>query len=332
MNPNRAALLALSAIALLLLAGVALAHVPEFPRDNDSPERALSVPNPAKSWVFYDTLSPDGAAYYELDLETDDRLVSSLFTPRSAEFTPSLVLMSPTIEARDEVPESVTVPDGYGARVIEGERASRADYEPFTPAAFYSTVSVDRRVDAGGTYLIAVYAPESRAGPVGVVVGYEESFSAEEYLTVPFDRQRIHLWEGQSTGLVFGPGFLVLLGGLVVLGRGVSGAQLTIRTLLGLAALLFVAGAVSTAVQTAIAVSRAGFDGGAVLTATFVLIPGAIGVWLLRLALDDGLPTTRRAKVGVFVAGAIGLLTWGGYVLGPVVAMVVAVLPGDRLP
>ena len=332
MNRHRTALLALSAIALLLLAGVAIAHVPEFPRDNDSPDRALSIPNPAKSWVFYDALPAGGATYYAVDLQAGDRLVLRLFTPRAGEFTPSLVVMSPTIEGRDEVPESVTVPDGYGARVIEGERASNADYEPFTPAAFYSTVSVDRRVDAGGTYLVAVYAPEFRAGPVGVVVGYEESFSAAEYLTVPYDRQRIHLWEGQSTGLVFGPGFLVLLGGLIVLGRGLSGSQLTIRTLIGLAALLFVAGAVSTAVQTAIAISKAGLDGGAVLTAAFVLIPGAIGVWLLRLALEDGLPTTRRTKVGLFVAGAIGLLTWGGYVLGPVVAIVVAVLPWDRLP
>lgn len=329
---NRTVVLVLSLAGLLLLAGTALAHVPEFPRDNDSPEAALDVPNPTKSWVFYDEVAARGAAYYSVEMEPSDRLVFRLFTPHSGEFAPSLVLMSPTIEGRDGVPDDVTVPEGYGARVFDGERSADAEYEPFTPAAFYSTVAVDRRVEEGGTYLVAVYGPDRHAGPVGVVVGHEESFSVEEYLAVPIDRLRIHLWEGQSPLAVFGPGAVVLLGGLVVLGRRLSGPRLTVRAIVGIAALLFLAGALGLALQTAIALTKSGPAPGAALTVVFVLVPAGIGAWLLRRATDGDLSPTVRTRATFLAAGVLGFLTWGGIVLGPALAMVAATLPWDRLP
>lgn len=338
---NRSAVLVLAVVGLLLLAGTALAHVPEFPTDNDSPETAIAVPNPAKSWVFYDRVPADGAAYYSVDLDAGDRLRLGLFTPRGGEFVPSLVLMSPAIDGRNGVPDAVTVPAGYGARVIRGERSTDAEYEPFTPAAFYSTVSDDRAVDAGGTYLVAVYAPERQQGPAAVVVGYEESFSVAEYLTVSIDRHRIHLWEGQSPALVFGPGLLVLLGGLVVLVRRLSGPNLTVRALLGVAALFFLAEAAGTAVQVGIALARSGPAPGAFLTVAFVLVPAGIGAWLFRRALDDGFGATgtddglapsRRTRATLAGAGVLGLLTWGGILIGPVLTILAALLPWDRLP
>jgi len=329
---NRTIVLAISLGGLLLVAGTALAHVPEFPQDNDSPETALAVPNPAKSWVFYDRVPADGAAYYTVDLDAGDRLLLGLFTPRGGEFTPSLVLLSPAIEGRDDVPDAVTVPEGYGVRVIQGDRPDDAEYEPFTPAAFYSTVSYDRPVEAGGTYLVAVYGPERGRGPVGVVVGYEESFSVEEFLTVPIDRHRIHLWEGQSPALVFGPGLLILLGGLGVLARRLSGPNLTVRALLGVAALLFLAEAAGTVVQIGVALARSGPALGVLLTVAFVLVPAGIGVWLFRRALDDEFGPSRIRRATLVGAGVLGLLTWGGILVGPALTILAAVLPWDRLP
>jgi len=338
---NRPILHVVALVGLLLLAGTALAHVPDFPRDNGSPETALAVPNPSKSWVFYDRVPTDGAAYYSVDLDAGDRLVLSLFTPHSGEFTPSLVLMSPAIEGRHDVSDAVTVPEGYGARVIQGERPDEAEYEPFTPASFYSTVSYDRPVEADGTYLVAVYGPDQERGQVGVVVGYEESFSVAEYLTVPIDRHRIHLWEGQSFGLVFGPGLLVLLGGLGGLIRRLSGPNLTVRTLVGVAALIFLAEAAGTIVQTILALSKSGPTLSAPLTVAFVVVPAGIGWWLLRQALDDGFGTagtddgpvpSRRTRATLAGAGVLGLLTWGGILVGPALTILAAILPWNRLP
>jgi hypothetical protein len=338
---NRPILHVVALVGLLLLAGTALAHVPDFPRDNGSPETALAVPNPSKSWVFYDRVPTDGAAYYSVDLDAGDRLVLSLFTPHSGEFTPSLVLMSPAIEGRNHVPDAVTVPEGYGARVIQGERPDEAEYEPFTPASFYSTVSYDRPVEADGTYLVAVYGADQERGPVGVVVGFEESFSVVEYLTVPIDRHRIHLWEGQSPGLVLGPGLIVLLGGLGALVRRLSGPNLTVRSLVGVAAVLFLAEAAGTVVQTGVALTESGPAFGALLTVAFVVVPAGIGAWLLRRAFDDEFGTPRtadglapplRTRATLVGVGVLGSLTWGGILIGPALAILAAVLPWDRLP
>jgi hypothetical protein len=329
---NRTVVLGLSLIGLVLLAGTALAHVPEFPRNNDSPGTALDVPNPTKSWVFYDEVDRQGAKYYSFYMRPGDRLVVRLFTPHSGDFVPSLVVMSPDIERRDDVPDDVSVPDGYGARVIDGERPANGEYEPFSPAGFYTTVAVDRQVDDGGPYLVAVYGTGRDAGPVGVVIGHEESFSIEEYLTVPVDRFRIHRWEGQSPLAVFGPGMAVLLGGVAVLGRRLSGSQLTVRTVLGIAGLLFLAGAVGVAIQTWIALVKSGPALGAVLSLVFALVPGGIGAWLFRRALDGELAPTGRTRVALLAAGVLGLVTWGGILLGPAMTIVAAALPWDRLP
>lgn len=329
---NRPVVLVLALVGLFLLAGTALAHVPEFPQDNDSPDRAIDVRDTTKSWVFYDEIAASDAAYYSVEMEPGDRLVLSLFTPQSEGAIPSLVLMSPEIEGRGDIPAHVSVPDGYGARVIEGNRPGEADYEPFSPAAFYTTVTVDRRVDAGGTYLVSVYEQDRRTGPVGVVVGYEESFSIREYLTVPIDRLRIHIWEGQSPLAVFGPGLAVLLVGLVVLGRQLSSPRVTARGMLGLAGLLFLAGAVGVAVQTGIALTKSGPAPGAVLSVVFVLVPGGIGAGLFHLALKEDTLPTREMRPTLLGAGLLGLLTWGGILLGPALTIILAILPWDRLP
>jgi hypothetical protein len=214
----RAIQVAFAVVVRALLATPALAHVPAFPSDNTSPGGAVVVPDAATSWSFYDRLGSGETTYYRLSLEDDQRLRFGTFTPARGEFTPSVVLMSTSVTESDPVPARVSVPDGMGTIVFEGARPDAARYEPFTPSANDHTVTVDRRVEDGGAYLLAVYARE-RSAPVGVTVGYEEEFSATEYLTVPFDVVVIHLWEGQHPLLVFGPVLGTLL---VVLADGVT--------------------------------------------------------------------------------------------------------------
>jgi hypothetical protein len=87
----------------------------------------------------------------------------STFTPEGGPFTPSFVVMSESLGATGGVPDQVTVPEGMGTVVVEGERPQRASYEPFAPSANYQTASLDRPVETETTYLVAVYEPE-RAG------------------------------------------------------------------------------------------------------------------------------------------------------------------------
>lgn len=305
----------------------ALAHVPVFAADNATPETAYRVTDPAKSWSFYDRLDADGVAYYELDLEAGDRLRMSVFTPVDGAFAPSLVLASPVLDADDTVPERVALPDGYGREVVAGSRPGSAEYEPFAPSASYETVQVDRQVDEGGRYLVAVYADEG-AGPVGLAVGREERFTPTEYVRVPLDLVRVHLWEGQSPLLVFGPLVAVLAAGLFA-GRNHLPATgpTSIAAAVGVAGLLYVGTAVGTLLQMGLALSRSGLTAGALVTAVFVVVPLLAGGWLLARATAEPFAVSTRTRLALLAVGVVGLLTWAGLVLGPVLALAAAVTP-----
>lgn len=327
---------ALAVLVLVLVATPVLAHVPEFPTDNTSPEQAVHVPDAAKSWSFYDRLGTGGARYYRVELEAGERLRFGTFTPVGDAFTPSVVLMSESLTERGRVPPGVTVPEGMGTVVVEGDRPDAASYEPFAPSASYHTVTVDRTVEASGVYLVAVYEPADRSGPVGVTVGYEESFSPVEYVTVPFDLVRIHQWEGQHPLLVAGPWLLVLVGGAaLVRSRRREDWQLTpVRYALVGAALLILGTGASTLLQTGIALAATGPTPGVLVTVVFVVVPLAAGGWVLRFALGDAFALDSGARVGLAVAGAASLATWAGFLVGPAVLLLAAVAPtgtsGDR--
>lgn len=324
MNTTRAGL---AVLAVLLVATPALAHVPAFPTDNDSPERAVHVHDAAKSWSFYDRLSDGGVAYYRLDLAAGQRLQVSTFTPDRGAFAPSLVVMSPALSGREAVPPGVVVPEGMGARVVEGER-SGPSYEPFAPSADYRTASFERAVEADATYLVAVYEPGNRSGAAGVAVGYRESFTPVEYVTVPFTLVGVRGWAGQGPLVVLGPWLLVAAGvaGLAR-SRRPGGWE---RPIVGLAlaggAALVLGSAASTALQAAVALSRTGPTPAALVTAAFVLVPAVAGGWALRVALRADPSPGPRTRVGLLAAAVAALVTWAGFLVGPALLAAVALV------
>jgi hypothetical protein len=325
--------IAIVVLALAFVATPALAHVPAFPGDNTSPERALVVPDAAKSWSFYDRLERGQAKYYRVTLEDGQRLRFGTFTPSSGEFAPSAVLMSESLDRTDPAPSGVSVPDGMGAVVFEGERPDAATYEPFTPSANYHTVSVDRTVEDDGVYLLAVYAPRNASGPVGVTIGYEEEFSPIEYLSVPFDLVRIHFWEGQHPLVVAGPWLITLLGGVALLRvrRHDDWGRLIIRYgLIGGGTLVLGTG-LSALVQVGIALFSVGPTVGMLVTAFYIAVQAVCGSWVLRFALRDDLVLRFRTRTGLAVAGVASLVTWAGFIVGPAVLLLAAVVPTRRI-
>ncbi|HKJ60348.1 MAG TPA: hypothetical protein VKA37_14045, partial [Halobacteriales archaeon] len=202
-------------------------------------------------------------------------------------------------------------------------------YKPFTPAANYHTADVSRPVDEETTFLVAVYEPANRSGPVGVTIGYREEFSPTEYAWVPFDLVAIHRWEGQHPIVVFGPLLLTLLGGVGVLYTGWRdrrGPGL-VRYGLGVAGLVILGSGVNTAVQMGLALWRTGPTPGALVTAAFVVVPVVAGGWAVWLATRGDATFPLRTRVGLAIAGVAALATWAGFLLGPVVLLAVAVAP-----
>jgi hypothetical protein len=323
----------LALCCLCALAVPALAHVPAFGTDNASPATATHIDEPTKSWAIYERLDADGAAYFALDLAAGDRLYASVYTPDAAR-QPGLVVLSPAAIAGDEagvdaVPSAVTVPEGYVATTVVSHPPSGAELEPFTPSSYYYTGDLDREVDVGGTYLLAVYERDGDPGPVGVAVGRSERFSVSEWLRVPFDVVRIHLWEGQSPLVVFGPGLLALAGAAAWLRRRwpATAAGSWRRRLTAGAALLVLAAAGNLAVQLGRAVFLAGLAPSALLPVVLVGVQVALGGWFLHRAGTGRGPLEGGTRVGLAAAGGLGLLVWAGYVLGPALAIVAAVVP-----
>lgn len=326
--------LVLVSVVFLLLATPVLAHVPTFPDDNSTPERAVEVPNPVKSWSFYDSLGNGDVTYYRTTLQPGERLQVGTFTPLQGQFTPSLVVMSPEIGETGPVPERVTVPDGMGAIVVSGERPETATYEPFAPSANYHTANFVQDASTERTYLIAVYEPANRTGPVGVTVGYKEAFSPTEYVTVPFDLVRTHLWEGQPPFLVIGPFLLTVLAGAGFVRRRwqATWEDSWIRIALASAGVLLIGSGVNTAVQMGLALGQTGLTRGALVTAVFVVVPIVAGRWVVGRGVESECRLTPQRRLGLAIAGVLTLLTWAGFIVGAVILIGLAVIPSRVLP
>lgn len=313
---------------LLLLAAPVLAHVPVTGGDNDTPATATVVDNPTKSWALYDRLDADGVAYVRATFEAGDRLYAATYTP-DRELQPAIVVMSPRIDGQPALPDSVTVPDGYGAILVQGP-TGEPELEPFTPGAYFFTAEIDRQVPAGGEYLLAVYDERGRAGPVGLALGRNEQFTPIEYLTVPIDVLAVHAWEGDSPAVVFGPAALIVVLGLVWLRPRIARRDERLRRwALGLSAIGMGATSASLAVQLGISLAMAGVSPIALLPTLLIAVPAALAVWLARLATLPRLALSWRRRVGVGLAGAVGLLTWAGLLVAPLLAILVALVP-DR--
>jgi len=97
-----------------------------------------------------------------------------------------------------------------------------------------------------------------------------------------------------------------------------------------IAGLLSIGSGAMTLMQMVIA--AVGTDAGAalLLTRAFAVIPVLLGIWALLVAFRRQIGTGERLAMAAL--GAIGLVTWAGLVLGPVLAFVAAVLPARRRP
>lgn len=329
MSASKGAVVVGGLVLLALLVAPALAHVPAWGTDNDSPETATVVTDPTKSWAFYDRVDAGGGAYYEATYREGERLYLTLYTP-DPDLQPGLVVMTPGGKTSGSVPEAVEVPDGYGATVRTGEPPETAEFEPFTPGAYYYTVSVDRTVKTGGISMFAVYDTNGNSGPVGVAVGRSESFTLTEFLTVPIDVLGVHAWEGDSPLLVFGPGLVVGLGGIVLLRRPLDGRDRPMtRWVLGLSAITAVGSAAMLATQLAVALATSGPTPAALLTGLLVAVPTILAAWVGQVATAPTLRLTGRRRLGLALVAVGWYGTWAGLLVAPLGPLLVALLP-DR--
>lgn len=319
-------------LVLLLAAGAAAAHSPQTADGNTSPETALQIEDTVKSWAFYSHLHPGEALYFTFEIEEGDRLLLDLIIPvkdGDDGFLPRMVLMTPGIADEGALPSWVEVPEGYGYQVIDTALPEEATYEGFSPSAFYDLGRTDSPAPVTGTYYVAVFAPGSQEGNFALVVGYEESFTVQEWLLIPFSLYAVYRWEGQEPLGIIAPMVLtVILGAALMIyyrGRRAEGLDLQHSFLL-ISGLLAAGTAASTLMQTLITISDSHLGPEAIISVFLFLIPGVLGFLLLRRGWRTG-PLSAGGRVKVALIGLMTMVAWAGYLVGPVLAVIAAALP-----
>lgn len=327
MSTGRSLLLML-VLVLIVVPSTALGHSPVDPEDGESLGTATHVDEPSKSWAIYGHLNgPGDTWYFEMDLDTGDRLHLSLLSTEE-DFVPSLVVMGPGWERPANGTVEVEVPEGYGWFVVEGEE-TEADFEPFTPGSYYHVAVFDEEVDAAGTYYAAVHSDEGE-GPFSIAVGYVETFTAGEWLSLPVSLIGIYRWEGQGWGTILGPALVVILGGLGVMlffvrreGRALSLFQWTSA----IAGLFILSWAAMVLTQMTMALGKSGWSSAAIVSMGFALGSILMGFYALAPAFwGPEVPDTGR-RTGMLLVAGLSFLLYTGLYVGPVLAIVAALLP-----
>jgi hypothetical protein len=219
----------------------ALAHVPVFGGEGKTPETAIQIEDPSKSRVFYGQLASGDIIYYSFKIEKGEKIVLGLIIPveqGNQGFFPNLILIGPGLKEEGKNSEKLEVPKGYGTKVLSYSLPGSPVYEGFTPAAFYSVAHLDIKAPESGIYYAVVgMIPEismtegeskihekdiqekeiRKEGNYGLILGYKETFTLKEWISVPLSQIKIYLWEGQSLLLVFSPLLLTLIAGVLVI-------------------------------------------------------------------------------------------------------------------
>jgi len=351
-------LLVIILVIISFLSAPAFAHVPVFGGDGKSPEAAIHIEDPSKSRVLYGELASGDLRYYSFNVVKGERIVLGLTIPVEdghKGFTPSLILIGPGLTDEEKIPEKLEVPERYGAKVLSYSLPESPVYEGFTPGAFYSLVKLDIKAPESGTYYVAVGAIQEAGsrkgedeiqekglqereipgeGNYGLILGYRETFTLREWVSVPLSQIKIYRWEGQGLFLIFTPLVLTLAAGLLAIFlKRESVAGFNPARISGiLAGFFFLGTGMSYIFQMLISLSKSSFSSEVFITFILIFASIGLGVIAIALSLKDESYGTGFARKRLYFSGLgiAGLLFWAGLFIGPLLAFEAAILPWKR--
>ena len=366
-------------IVIYLLSVPALAHVPVFGGEGKSPETAIRIEDPSKSRVLYGQLAPGDLRYYSFKMEKGERIVLGPIIPveqGNEGFIPNLIFIGPGLVDEGKLPETLEVPEGYGAKVLSYSLPESPVYEGFTPCVFYSLDKLDIKAPESGIYCAAVgeireASPRKGEGAIqekdlqkkdlqkkdlqkkelqkkefmkegnywtvgnyGLVIGYRETFTLKEWISIPLNQIKIYRWEGQSLLLIFTPLALTLAAGLLaIFFKRETVAEFNPARLSGiLAGLFFLGTGASYTFQMLISLSKSSYSSEIFITLILILVSIGLGIIAIVLCIKDenyGTGSTRE-RIYFSCLGLTGLLFWAGWFIGPLLAFEAAVLSWKR--
>lgn len=308
-----------------LLLPPATAHVTVEPGSGDSSENAtaLGIP-PAR---VFDALHPAGGYhYYRVFLEEGQVVqLRLLATPGAflANDPPSVFIVSPLVNDAGLRPAGLPLPDGAGVDGFAGNPDAPFVVDWRLPARFVAFVDQPFVAPASGHFFVVVYSREGGGSYSFAVEKSGGSPILDAYLVVT-DRPLAYATSGESfarTAAGFALGAVVVVG--LAIGSWRRGERFSGVAKSGalVASILFAASASSLAWESV----RVGVDG---RTIALAALSAALAAVLFACASRPGVPSWRVRSV-VIAAGLVGLASWGGALIGPVLAILTSLIPDE---
>jgi hypothetical protein len=342
---RRGLLLAITAMLLAMpfLATEASAHSPLFPSGNTNIENAYTISDPAISWAVYSSLESGMGGYtqvnyYKFDLKAGDRLNMMLLCPvgdYQNGFRAEMILMGPLMNNSGELPPNVQVWPGYGYEVIPWVATNVTTYEGFSPSVFRYLCEYDDTVVIPGVYFVAITNPQQYgvAGNYGFAPGYEEVFTIPTIITMPFSLMQVYQWEGQNFWNITLPWFAVIAMGaifLFLIKRERFDQMSTMHIAVYVGGLWLLGTAAITVTQCIYCVSAAGLVPEVVITLVIIIAQTLLAFAVLWQAFRVQRQPGPGRRAGIFFMGALGLVVWAGFIVGPLLVMLGALLPWKK--
>ena len=283
------------------------------------------VPDAEKSYAWYGLLDDaDETDRYLLAAEAGTEIRLSISTPDQG-VSPSAALIGPGIASQDPLPGFIEITKGRGSILIPAAEEPEVSYEPFTPMAMYDISNFSITAPAGGEYTIMVFGDEGR---YILATGFLEEFSLTEWVLIPVSVLSIRTWQGQSLLANLLPIIGAVLIGAWWFRKRISSPSWPGVWLLAIAGFAYIGSGILVIAQIFIAGLLTGPVPSMLLTLLFAAIPIILGVILVRIAVQAGPSPSYRERGIMAVLGILGLLFWAGLILGPVLAIAAALLPG----
>lgn len=355
--------LSLAMTALMMLSGLvvfssqASAHVPIYDSGGPTMDSALQIPNPSISYATYAEFEakPNQIQFYSISVTENQKQYIELDVPSvgsSKGFAPILLLIGPGLSAPDQNTSDML--NFFGVNLTAGQGAlsweykgplTEEEFEPFTQVVLLKRQSLNVTLPESGTYYICVtqqpFHPKPNENYIFVVTKYIlvtgtlEKFTVADYILIPYDWIKGHLFWDENPAFFMLPTYAVVIGGIAtaaLLRRsrptpsavGVRRPEQLVFYVALAGGLLMLGGAAN---QLIFLFGNPLFSLG--VGETIVLTLQSIGIVLGIFAIRQSFTVLKPTKwFGIFVAAvifAIALIVGAGFIVGPVLFLAAVV-------